>query len=152
MLKDKVHNIFKEEYIKLDLKCNNWEEAIRGTGNILLENMLVTNEYIEETVNSVRKLGAYIVIDKGIAMPHASDYKGVKINGIAISRLENPIEFGSKNNDPVNYIFMIASKNMESHIEMLSKLSDLLINKNFINTIRNAQNRNEIIEYIDLNS
>ena len=85
-------------------------------------------------------------------MPHASDYKGVKINGIAISRLENPIEFGSKNNDPVNYIFMIASKNMESHIEMLSRLSDLLINKNFINTIKKAQNGNDIIEYIDLNS
>jgi mannitol/fructose-specific phosphotransferase system IIA component (Ntr-type) len=65
-----LSDILKKEYIKLNVECTNWEEAIRAAGNVLIDNGLVTNEYVEETINGVKELGPYSVITKGVAMPH----------------------------------------------------------------------------------
>ena len=42
MLKD----ILKAEYIKINEECQDWEDAIKHAGNILLENGILTEEYI----------------------------------------------------------------------------------------------------------
>ena len=101
MLKDKLYNIFKEEYIKLDLKCNNWEEAIRGTGNILLENRLVTNEYVEETLIQPTFIIDYPVEISPLTKRKSSDTRlverfelfiGGREYGNAYSELNDPLD------------------------------------------------------------
>lgn len=141
-------NFITDKYIKLDVECSNWEEAIRKSGEVLLNEKIVTEEYIEDAINSVKELGAYIVVAKGIAVPHTSSHIGVNKNGIAITRLKNPVEFGNKKNDPVKYIFMMATTDFDSHIEILSKVSDYLENNEFLEIIENAVNSENIMKYI----
>ena len=73
-----LKNFITDKYIRLDIECSNWEEAIRKSGEQLLKEKKVTEEYIEDAVNSVKELGPYIVVAKGIAVPHTSSHIGVK--------------------------------------------------------------------------
>lgn len=146
-----LSNILKKEYIKLNVECNNWEEAIRVAGQTLINNEVATNEYVENTINGIKELGPYVVISKGIALPHATNSIGVNKTGISLTRLKNSVEFGSANNDPVNYIFMMASTDMESHITALTNLSEFLEKEEFLKVIENSSDSQSIINYIKNN-
>ncbi len=143
-----LKNFITDKYIRLDIECSNWEEAIRKSGEQLLKEKKVTEEYIEDAVNSVKELGPYIVVAKGIAVPHTSSHIGVKENGITITRLKSPVEFGNKRNDPVKYIFMMATTDFDSHIEILSQLSEYLKDSEFLEIIENAKSSEDIMKYI----
>ena len=39
-----LSDILKPEYIKIDVKCTDWEDAIKQAGNILLEKGIVTKK------------------------------------------------------------------------------------------------------------
>ena len=146
-----LSNVLKKEYIRLNVECKNWEEAVRAAGEILLQNGVITNEYIEEAIKGVKELGPYIVITKGVALPHATNKVGVNTTGISLITLKNPVEFGNKDNDPVYYIFMLATTDMESHISALSSLSELLGKPEFFDVLKNAKDSKSVIDYIKAN-
>lgn len=146
-----LSNVLKKEYIRLNVECKNWEEAVRAAGEILLQNGVITNEYIEEAIKGVKELGPYIVITKGVALPHATNKVGVNTTGISLITLKNPVEFGNKDNDPVYYVFMLATTDMDSHLSALSNLSDLLGKQEFYDILKNAQDPLSVIEYIKAN-
>ncbi len=146
-----LSDALNEESIKLNVECTNWEDAIREAGNVLYKNKIITKEYIENTINGTKELGPYIVIAKGVAMPHATTNIGVLKSGISLITLKEPIEFGNKENDPVYYVFMIATSDMETHISILSNLSDLLQKQEFYNILESANSPSDIIEYIKTN-
>ncbi|HEY59474.1 MAG TPA: PTS sugar transporter subunit IIA [Anaerolineae bacterium] len=60
------------ERIKLDVQVHSWREAIREAGKLLLLSEAITPDYIDAMIRTAEDLGPYIVIAKGIAMPHAS--------------------------------------------------------------------------------
>ena len=146
-----LSNVLKKEYIRLNVECKNWEEAVRAAGEILLQNGVITNEYIEEAIKGVKELGPYIVITKGVPLPHATNKVGVNTTGISLITLKNPVEFGNKDNDPVHYVFMLATTDMDSHLSALSNLSDLLGKQEFYDILKNAQDPLSVIEYIKAN-
>ena len=146
-----LSDALNEESIKLNVECTNWEDAIREAGNVLYKNKIITKEYIENTINGTKELGPYIVIAKGVAMPQATTNIGVLKSGISLITLKEPIEFGNKENDPVYYVFMIATSDMETHISILSNLSDLLQKQEFYNILESANSPSDIIEYIKTN-
>ena len=143
-----ISKIVTEEFIKLNVECKNWEDAIRKAGEVLLNNKCVTNEFIEKSIENVKELGPYTVIQKGIAMPHSTSHTGIIETGISIISLKTPVNFGNEENDPVYYIFMVAVKDMLEHIKVLSELAGLLSNPDFINTIKNSKDKKNIIDYI----
>lgn len=143
-----LSKVLKKEYIKLNVECNNWESAIREAGKILLDKKVVTNEFIEETIRSVKELGPYIVIAKGVALPHITSKIGINETGVSLLTLKEPLEFGNSQNNPVKYVFMFATIDMDSHLEALSALSNLLEKPEFFEVMKNATNEEEIIEYI----
>ncbi len=144
-------DILKEKYIKLNVECKDWEDAIRTAGQILIDNGIVTNEYVEDAIEGVKELGPYVVITKGVALPHATNKKGVFKTGISLMTLKNPVEFGNKDNDPVYYVFMLATTDMDSHINALSNLSELLAKQEFYDILKNASDEKSVIEYIKAN-
>ena len=144
-------DVLKKEYIRLNVECSDWEDSIRTAGKILLDNDVVTEEYIEDAIEGVKELGPYIVITKGVALPLATNKKGVNKTGIALLTLKTPVEFGNEANDPVYYVFMLATTDMESHLSALSSLSDLLEKKEFFDIMKNAKDPESVIEYIKAN-
>ncbi len=60
--------------------------------------------------------------------------------------LENPVEFGHEDNDPIEIIFVIGAKENTGHLDALQDLARVLINEDSVNKIKNAQNKEEIME------
>lgn len=143
-----LSDVLKEEYITLGDVSKTWEEAVENAGIKLLENNVITRDYINATIKNVKENGPYIVITKGVAIPHASNKLGVAKTAISLVRLNEGINFGNEENDPVKYIFMLATINASSHIQALSELVTLLSEQKFYKIIDSAISPKEIINYI----
>ena len=102
-------------------------------------------------VECKEEFGPYIVITKHVALPHARPEMGAKELGIGIATLEEPIEFGNKDNDPVKYVFCLSAKDSESHVQAMSELAELLGQEKFYNILDNAKVPSEVMDYIRAN-
>ena len=89
-------------------------------------------------------------IGEGIAIPHAKS-EGVKAPGIAAMIVRNGVDFDSLDGEPVHVIFLIAAPDTKDnvHLEVLSKLSVLLMDDQFIDSLKKAQNKEEFLRIID---
>ena len=89
-------------------------------------------------------------IGEGIAIPHGK-CDAVNKPGLAAMVVKNGVDFDSLDGDPVNLIFLIAAPNTEDniHLDVLSKLSVLLMDEEFTENLRNAANVDEFLAIID---
>lgn len=65
--------------------------------------------------------------------------------------VKDGVEFDALDGAPVNLLFLIAAPNTEDnvHLEVLSKLSVLLMDENFTNGLKNAKTVDEFLKVID---
>lgn len=145
MLKDVVNR----NMIELDYQAKDWEQAVREAGRLLRDSGCIGNDYIESMVSTVKTIGTYIVISKGIALPHSRSGKDAYKVGISILRLKEPVVFGHPENDPVDLLFALSSIDNTSHLMALQDLSQVLNNPLNIGFFRNAKTADEIIEFIE---
>lgn len=141
-------DLTNEKLIKLKVPATNWEEAIRNSASVLVENGKATQEYIDAMVASTKENGPYIVITKHVALPHARPEAGAKEIAIGIATLENPVVFGNEDNDPVKYVFSLSAVDNNSHLRAMSELVELLDMEEFFVTLDNAKDAKEIIDFI----
>lgn len=137
----------KENRIKLNVNVKTWEEAIYIAAEILEKDGIIKPSYKKAIIESTKKLGPYYVITKGVAMPHARPEDGVIKSGFCFLKLQKGVCFGSKENDPVKYIFMVAMENNEKHIEFIQVLSDLMENKDFYKAVDENKSIEEIKKF-----
>lgn len=138
----------EEAYIQLDLEVNSFEEAIRKSFNPLVEKEAVTKKYVDSVIRIFEETGPYIVITKNIALPHAPVEDGAKKLALGFVRLKVPVVSGHSTNDPVKYLFPLSAEANEEHIELLSKLADLLSQKSFIDFLETVSSKEAFINYL----
>lgn len=142
-----LHESIEESYIQLDLEVENFEEAIRKSFDPLVKRAIVTKGYVESVVQIYQKTGPYIVITKNIARPHAPVADGANKLGLGFVRLKRPVISGHETNDPVKYLFPLSAKESNEHVELLSKLAELLSQKEFIEFLEKVSSTQEFINY-----
>lgn len=144
-----LSDVLKEENINLCHHANNWEEAVCEAGRLLVEADCAEPRYIDAMIESVKELGPYIVIAKGIAMPHARPGNGSKKVSMSLVRLNKPVEFGNKDNDPVDLVFALSATDNNSHLQIMADLSSILSNENYIKIIRESNDIREVLNLIE---
>lgn len=89
-------------------------------------------------------------IGEGIAIPHGK-CDAVQKPGLAAMVVKNRVEFEALDDEPVTLLFLIAAPNTEDniHLDVLSKLSVMLMDEEFTASLRNAQSVDEFMEIID---
>lgn len=136
-----------EKNIQLNLVANSWEEAIRYSAIPLLRNNDITEEYIDAMIDNINNLGAYIVVDDGIAIPHARPDNYVKNFGITINTFKKPITIGNYNN--IKIFITIASIDNENHIELITQIMKLIEDESFIYMLNKEDiSKEEILDRI----
>ena len=143
-----LSELLNENSIELGVHCSDWGDAIRKSGNILIRNDSITEDYIEAVIKNVKELGPYIVITKGVALPHASNKDGVKETSMSLIILDEAVPFGNPSNDPVKYVFMLATKDANSHLGALADLAEFLERPEFIKVLEEAKSVDAIVSYI----
>lgn len=117
------------DLIKLQVKVDDWEGAVRAGGQLLLDAGICESSYVDAMVDAVRRLGPYMVLAPGIALAHGRPEDGVIKVGLSIINLESPVEFGSEANDPVYLIISFGGVDHESHVAMLKELAVFLMDE-----------------------
>ena len=89
-------------------------------------------------------------IGEGIAIPHCKS-DAVSEPGLAAMVLPQGVDFDSLDGEPVNLVFLIAAPNTKDnvHLDVLSKLSVLLMDENFTTALRQARTVEEFLQVID---
>lgn len=89
-------------------------------------------------------------IGEGIAIPHG---KGDCVDkpGLAAMVVKDGVDFESLDDEPASLFFLIAAPNTEDnvHLDVLSKLSMMLMDGEFTESLRNAPSPEQFMEIID---
>ena len=118
-----------------------WQEAIRISGEIMKENNLVTDEYIDQVIADVKQYGPYIVIVPGVAMPHSqADSSGVLGTGIGLTIFPEAVSFDQKDPEKdAQLFFMLAAKDNPTHMKNIANLSNLLMEDGMIEDLHKVK-------------
>ncbi|EJT6478075.1 PTS sugar transporter subunit IIA [Clostridium perfringens] len=141
-----IRDLLNENNIILKAKAFNKEEAVRLAVEPLLKDGSITEEYVKDILEKINDLGPYMAIMPGVVIAHSRPGDYVFKECISMLTLENPVEFGHEDNDPIEIIFVIGAKENTGHLDALQDLARVLINEDSVNKIKNAQNKKEIME------
>ncbi len=89
-------------------------------------------------------------IGEGIAIPHAK-CDAVSRPGLAAMVVKEGVEFDALDGEPVHLIFLIAAPDTKEnvHLDVLSKLSVMMMDENFSNSLKQAKSVEEFLKIID---
>lgn len=89
-------------------------------------------------------------IGEGIAIPHCKS-EAVRKPGLAAMVVQGGVDFDSLDGEPADLIFLIAAPNTKDnvHLDVLSRLSVLLMNEDFTGKLRSAKSVEEFKRIID---
>ena len=123
--KPALRNLLDESLIGVKVHAKNCYDAIQIAGNLLKDQGYITQKHIDEMIRIKRRLGGYMVIDRGVALPHllAPELPGPCMSVIT---LDKPVKFNHAENDPVKLIVMLLSNHNTAHIKVLEELVDVL--------------------------
>ena len=126
-------------------KVKDWKEAIIKAGEILERNGFIKQDYTKEMINMIEKHGAYIIIEEGMAIPHAPISKNVLKTGISLLIVKEKVLF--PNGKGANIFLSFATTNKTEHLGILNDLFELITKYNFIEKISKITKYEELEEF-----
>ena len=138
--------------IDLDMEVKTKEEAITKLVDILYkDHRIIDKEVLIKEIHE-RENVETTNMGMGVAIPHGKSSTILK-NSIAIGRLSEPISWDSKGNgNPVSLIFLLAvrddAQRDKAHLELISKVATLLVNKDFLTLLFESDSKTELIKNI----
>lgn len=145
MSKDISHLQIHPDDLQFHVEVKDWEDALKVAATPLVKRNAITTAYIEEMIAAIHELGPYIVLAPGLALGHSRPSEAVHQTAISIATLAQPIEFGSKHNDPVDIVVILAAKDDESHIELLQKIVIFFNNEANFGLLRSARTEEDAL-------
>lgn len=124
--------------IEVGVQVDDWRAAVRRAGALLVTAGAAQERYVDAMIRTVEELGPYVVLAPGIAIPHARPEDGAVAVGISVLVLGTPVEFGARDNDPVDLVFGFATPDAEAHTAALQALATFLEDEDNVAALRDA--------------
>ena len=140
-----LRKLLKKENVKFIEGAEKWKEAILQSGNLLVSNKKVTSEYVKEMIELVEKHGPYIVIEEGIAMPHAGISENVLETGISLLVVKERVALPEGRN--ANIFLSFAAKNKNDNIDIMNDLFELITKHKFIDEVSKMKSYGQLEQY-----
>lgn len=137
------------EAIRTSVPATDWRSAITASGEALAASGATTDDYTQEMIETVEKLGPYIVIAPGLALAHSRPSPAVHRAGLSWVTLATPVEFGNAANDPVDLVIGLAALDHDGHLEMMSELAAVISEEETLAALRAAESAAEVQSVID---
>ena len=122
------------------------ESALRAVVEVLHLPQEVDRDYLLRVLLAREALGS-TGVGSGIAIPHVRNpiVLHVPRASIALCFLENPIEFGAIDGQPVHTLFILVSPTVRAHLHMLSRLAYALRAPDFQAALAGPGSREEVM-------
>ena len=146
----KITDLLSEKAINLQGKANSKEEAIIQLVDLMVENENINNKEAYKQAVLKREEEGTTGIGEGIAIPHGKT-DAVEKPGLAAMIIPDGVDFKSLDGSPAKLLFLIAAPNTKDnvHLDVLSRLSTLLMDTEFREALYNAKSPREFLECID---
>ena len=144
---ENFNNLINENNITIIDKLDSWSDAIRVSGELLIKQNNVTENYIQEMQELVARFGSYIVVADGIAIPHGAIGKNVIKDGAALLILKEAVKFDD--GEMVNIFIPFATRGKKLHSKLLNEIFDIIKRKELKDKLLNLETKEEIAEYLN---
>lgn len=146
----RITDLLSEKAIELNVKAKDKNDIINKMAELMLKTGRITdvNEY-KELVFKREEEGS-TGVGEGIAIPHG---KGncVTEPGLVAMVVPEGVGYNALDGKPVNLLFMIAAPDTNSnlYLDVLSRLSTMLMDADFKNKLISAKSKKEFLEIIN---
>ena len=144
-----ITDMFKKEYIIEELKANSKRAVLGELSEIFTRyHTGIQNEAMVEVLLDREKLGSTGIGD-GIAIPHGK-LKGLESLVISFGRSHGGIDFDAIDGKPVHIFFLLMAPESSTgqHLKALAKISRMLKDQEFRNSLMSAKNAEELYRKI----
>lgn len=84
---------FHRTAIRFNAECKGWRDAIRLSSDLLQSHGFCEKQYGEAMIRQILTYCSYVVVNGGVAFPHARPQDGVLKPGMSLIRLKTPVYF-----------------------------------------------------------
>lgn len=147
----KITDLLSKDAIKLNGIANSKQDAINKLVDLMAKNGNLTDKEKYTQVVLKREEEGSTGIGEGIAIPHGKT-DAVSKPGLSAMVINDGVEFDSLDGQPAKLLFLIAAPNTKDnvHLDVLSRLSTLLMDTEFRKTLMEAKTPEEFLRYIDI--
>lgn len=146
----RITELLKKDGVSLGVRVDSKDAAINYLVDLHARVGNITDKAIFKEGIVKREESGSTAIGEGIAIPHAKN-KAVTKAGLAAMTVPEGVDYDSLDGQPTNLIFMIAAPEGGSdvHLEVLSRLSMLLIEEDFRKELLASKNVDEFLKVCD---
>ena len=146
----KITDLLSTEAIQLNGVAKSKEEVIDKMVELMTNNGNIINKEEYKRIVKEREKEGTTGIGEGIAIPHGKT-DAVSKPGLSAMVIPDGVNFDSLDGQPAKLIFLIAAPNTKDnvHLDVLSRLSTLLMDTKFREELLNAETPEEFILCID---
>lgn len=145
----RITDLLKEEAILLNASFQSKAEAIDVLTQLQADVGNVSDREKYRQGILAREADGTTAVGDGIAIPHAKSEVVVR-PGLAAATVPNGVDYESLDGKPSNLIFMIAAPmNGDLHLEVLSRLTVMLMDAEFRQALLNAKTKKEFLDQIN---
>ena len=146
----RITDLLDKRSISLNGAPKSKEEALDQVVALMAKSGKINDEEAYRKQVYAREEESTTGIGEGIAIPHGK-CDAVDRPGLAAMVVKDGVDFDALDGEPVTLIFLIAAPNTKDnvHLDVLSKLSVLMMDEAFSDSLRNARSVDEFLEIID---
>ena len=146
----RITDLLDARSILLDASPKSKSEALDQIVDLMVKSEKINDKEAYRKQVYAREEESTTGIGEGIAIPHGK-CDAVTKPGLAAMVVTDGVDFDSLDGEPVTLMFLIAAPNTEDniHLDVLSKLSVLLMNEEFTESLRNAKTVEEFMNIIN---
>ena len=146
----RIIDLLDKRSVSLDSAVSSKSEALDAVIDLMCRSGKISDREEYRKKVYAREEESTTGIGEGIAIPHGK-CDAVKAPGLAAMVVKNGVDFDSLDGEPAELIFLIAAPNTEDnvHLDVLSKLSMLLMDEDFSNSLKKASSIDEFLSIID---
>lgn len=146
----RITDLLDKRSIALDAAPKSKKEALDMLVELMAESGRINDKEAYRKAVYAREEESTTGIGEGLAIPHG---KGAFVDkpGLAAMVIKDGVDFEALDGAPVSLMFLIAAPNTEDnvHLDVLSKLSVMMMDEEFSNSLRNASSVEEFLSIID---
>lgn len=140
--------LFNEKLISIIDKKLDWKKALELSIKPLILSKYVNKNYVSDVIKNIEKYGPYIIIDKDVAIPHASFTTNSFKQGFSITLFKKPFFFPNDAH-PIKLLISFSINNSKFDKNVFDTLMTLLANRNNIELILKSKSVFNILEIIN---
>lgn len=143
-----IKDYLKEELVLTNVSVDNWQDAAKMAGGLLLKQNKIKEPFIDSMIKVVKTYGPYMILVPKVCFFHGEPGENVNEPCLSLCVFDKPVYFSDFNNQEIRCAFAFGAKDKDSHMSMIMSVATILQDEEFIEAITNNYSKEKIMSII----